>query len=288
MVLLHMWSSYLQRKAARQPSQSWMKLHILVIEPSTVNPAIPPCDDRFSSVQAIFPQHEFTKVSFHDVLEFDDEIIDALLAFAGTNFVNDESHSNRDRLDNLRASIASPTSRDDTDNVLITRLIVAYAKKLGCHAVAWGDSDSRLAAKILSGVAKGRGSSLTWQVCDGMTPWNLRFGFPLRDIYRPELELFASQISSLSEVILPSQPPPEHVASRNLSIDELMTQYIHVQGEKYRGVMANIVRTVDKLQPLPIHVDTEFCTLCSAPSGAEDLTNTAHIGICYGCSRSIS
>ena len=253
-----------------------------------MNPTIPPCDDRFSSVQAIFPQHEFTKVSFHDVLEFDDEITDALLAFAGTKFVNDESHSNRDRLDNLRASIASPTSRDDTDNVLITRLIVAYAKKLGCHAVAWGDSDSRLAAKILSGVAKGRGSSLTWQVCDGMTPWNLRFGFPLRDIYRPELELFASQISSLSDVILPSQPPPEHVASRNLSIDELMTQYIHVQGKKYRGVMANIVRTVDKLQPLPIHVDTKFCTLCSAPSGAEDLTNTAHIGICYGCARSIS
>jgi cytoplasmic tRNA 2-thiolation protein 2 len=256
-----------------------------VIEPSTINSATPACDERFASVQATFPQHQFTKVSFHDMFEFDDKIIDSMRSFAGANFVDNESYSNRDRLEALRASISSATSRDDIDTVLIARLIVACAKKFECHGVAWGDSDTRLAAKTLAGVAKGRGSSLTWQVCDGMTPWNLRFGFPLRDIYKSELELFASQIPSLSQIILPSRSPSENTPNRNLSIDELMTQYIHTQGEKYRGIMANIVRTVDKLQPTPIRADTKYCTLCGAPKEA-DLTDTNHMDFCYGCARS--
>ncbi|KAA8652583.1 uncharacterized protein ATNIH1004_001488 [Aspergillus tanneri] len=168
--------------------------------------------------------------------------------FTGKGFMDDPSLSDRERLDAFRSSIESATSRADLDQVLMNRLIVAFAEKMGCKTILWGDSDSRLAAKTLANVAKGRGSSLIWQVSDGMSPFGLEFAFPLRDLFTIELRNYAGLFPELSRLILPDELPSETTLTKNLSIDELMMRYVLTQGEKYPGIMLNVTRTASKLQ----------------------------------------
>ncbi|KKA20081.1 hypothetical protein T310_5910 [Rasamsonia emersonii CBS 393.64] len=290
-VLLHMLNEHLERQVAGGKGRVAYELHVLVVEPSTISPASPSCEARFELVKKCFPRHTYTTVPFHSIFQYDPDIKDAMYQFAGPNFVDDEAKSDHDRLEALRASIPSATSKDDVDNILLLRLIAACAKHYGCECVIWGDSDSRLAAKTLANVAKGRGASLTWQVCDGMSPWGVQFIFPLRDLYKSEIQLYASQVPSLEEIVIPEQPTSETMSNRNLSIDELMKQYIQTHSEKYPGVMANVVRTVNKLQQPPITADQARCALCAAAletagGSADGTPSEAQARFCYGCARS--
>ncbi|KAL2221766.1 hypothetical protein M432DRAFT_193121 [Thermoascus aurantiacus ATCC 26904] len=298
-VLLHMLNGQLERQLSSGGvhARAAYDLHVLVVDPSTISPLNPPCEERFAAVQQRYPMHTYTQVPFHSIFQHDPDIKDTMAQFAGPGFVDDASKSDQDRLDAFRASIQSATSRADIDNILLNRLIVACAKEYGCEGILWGDSDSRLAAKTLASVAKGRGASLTWHVCDGPSPWDVEFTFPLRDLFKPELELYASQIPGLEEIIIPDQPVSENMSNRNLSIDKLLMHYVQTQGAKYPGVMANVVRTVSKLQPAQISAGEVRCALCGASAGSvEDLTATVpgagtqtddhESRFCYGCARS--
>ncbi|KAL1966816.1 hypothetical protein VTN77DRAFT_3781 [Rasamsonia byssochlamydoides] len=296
-VLLHMLDGQLERQRAGSQGRAAYDLYVLVVEPSTISPTSPSCEARFDSVKKYYPMHTYTTVPFHSIFQYDPDIKDTMCQFAGPGFVDDEAKSDHDRLEAFRASIPTATSKEDIDNILLTRLIVACAKYYDCEGVIWGDSDSRLAAKTLASVAKGRGASLTWQVCDGISPWGVEFSFPLRDLYKSELQLYASQVPSLEEIVIPEQPIPENLSNRDLSIDQLMKHYIQTQGEKYPGVMANVVRTVNKLQRAPITADQARCALCAASleavggataNGSADGTSSEapQARFCYGCARS--
>ncbi|KAL2002500.1 hypothetical protein VTN02DRAFT_6675 [Thermoascus thermophilus] len=299
-VLLHMLNGQLERQAAGGPyARVAYDLHVLVVDPSSIapSPSNPSCEARFAAVQQRYPMHTYTQIPLHSILQRDPEIKEVMARFAGPGLVDDVSQSDQARLDAFRASIPSATSRADIDSILLNRLIVACAKQYGCEGILWGDSDSCLAAKSLASVAKGRGSALTWQVCDGPSPWDVPFSFPLRDLFKSELELYANQIPGLEDLIIPDPPVSENVSNRTLSIDELMMQYVQTQGAKYPGVMANVVRTVTKLQPAPVPEGLVRCALCGASAGSvEDLTGTvAGAGtqtdgresrFCYGCARS--
>lgn len=217
---------------------------------------------------------------------------------------SDTSKSEQERLDIFRSSLSTATSLADIDGIILTRLIIAFAKEQEYDAIIWGDSDSRLAAKALANVAKGRGYSLAWEICDGVSPWGIQFNFPLRDLFKSELELYASLIMSdlpFSSVIDASPSVTENLTNRNMSIEALMTQYVETQGEKYPGVMANIVRTIDKLRP-PTSDSNVKCVLCGMPvecdaeeaavlgnslvdSGSNGTEQPNQI-TCYGCTRS--
>lgn len=289
-VLLHMLNEQLERQLGTKGRVAY-DLHVLVVEPSTISPASPSCEARLELVKKHYPRHTYTTVPFHSIFQYDPNIKEIMHQFAGPNFVDDEAKSDHDRLEAFRASIPTATSKDDVDNILLLRLIAACAKHYGCDCVVWGDSDSRLAAKTLANVAKGRGASLTWQVCDGMSPWGVQFIFPLRELYKSEIQLYASQVPSLEEIVIPEQSTSETTSNRNLSIDELMKQYIQTHSEKYPGVMANVVRTVNKLQQPPITADQARCALCATPletagGSADGATGEAQARFCYGCARS--
>ncbi|KAN0066966.1 Protein of unknown function (DUF2392) domain containing protein [Elaphomyces granulatus] len=296
-VLLHILNGQLERQAASGQGRVAYKLHVLLVDPSTISIVNPSCEERFAQAQQYFPRHTYTRVPFHAIFQYDEGIRETISRFAGSEFEDRDSMSDSERLDAFRAGIPTASSKNDIDNILLTRLIVACARSFGCEAVVWGDSDSRLAAKTLANVAKGRGSSLTWQVCDGLSPWDIQFSFPLRDLYKSELQLYTVQVPNLADIIVPEQPMQENQSNRNLSIDELMKQYIETQGEKYPGVMANVVRTVAKLQQPSIPVGQVQCTLCGSccesPPNSTSSGSTADLPndeltdrFCYGCSRS--
>ncbi|GAD95352.1 conserved hypothetical protein [Paecilomyces variotii No. 5] len=290
-VLLHMLNEQLERQTTEWHGTTAYDLHILIVDPSTISPSNPSCQERFDSVRQKYSRHTYTQIPFHSIFKYDQTVKDAMKEFAGPEFVDDPSKPDEDRLDAFRASIPSATSRTDIDNVLLNRLIIAFAKESGCEGILWGDSDSRLASKTLASVAKGRGSSLIWQVCDGMSPSGLQFTFPLRDLYKSELQQYASLIPELQDILIPDQSISTDVSARNMSIDELMMQYIQTQGEKYPGIMANVVRTVTKLQRPPLSGTQPRCALCGTVDIQGSSAQTYEGGgslFCYGCARSKS
>ncbi|EEA26233.1 Cytoplasmic tRNA 2-thiolation protein 2 [Talaromyces marneffei ATCC 18224] len=273
--LLHIVDRLQKFQLNRSLATAGFDLHVLVVDPTTVHPGYTDVKANSDSAKETFPNHTYTMIPLHRIFEYDATINDTLRDFG---FVGENFGSDKERLDAFRASMSTTTARDDIDNLLLVRLIVAFAKNNDCRGILWGDSDSRLAAKTLANVAKGRGASLTWQVCDGVSPWGLHFSFPLRELYKFELEIYVKQIPELASIIIPDLQVQENEANRNLSIDNLMNLYVKTQGEKYPGVMANVVRTANKLRPTS-NTEAVKCSLCAAPV---DQTAT----LCYACLRS--
>lgn len=289
-VLLHALNAQVefQRQSFKGPGY---ELYVLVIEPSSISPLNSQNEHILGRVKERYPTHSYTQVPLHSIFDHDPNIQQTLSQFAGGDYVDDSSLSNKERLDAFRAAIPTATSKADVDYVLLNRLVAAFAKQFGCVGVLWGDSDSRIAAKTLAHVAKGRGSSVTWQVSDGMSPWGLDYNFPLRDLFSTEIQQYASIFPELGNIIIPDQPPSENVLTKNLSIDELMSRYVFTQGEKYPGVMANVTRTAGKLQQSSTSPDEPSCTFCGAvmrsPGGTPSHSESSQSPIfCYGCIRS--
>ena len=288
-VLLHVLRAHIESQ-----KQSFMgpgyELYVLVVEPSTISPSNSQDEHILDRVKERYSMHSYTQVPFHSIFEHDPNIQQAISQFAGESYTDDTSLSNKERLDAFRASVPTATSKTDVDYVLLNRLVAAFAKKFGCVGVLWGDSDSRIAAKTLAHIAKGRGSSVTWQVSDGMSPWGLDYNFPLRDLFSTEIQQYASVFPQLGDIIIPDQSPSENVLTKNLSIDELMSRYVFTQGEKYPGVMANVTRTAGKLQQSSASPNAPLCMFCGTaigdPRSAGDSDNSETPQFCYGCIRS--
>lgn len=291
--LLYMLDTELHRRLANAHTKKPYNLQVLVIEPSTILSSNAPYDKNYEALQAAFPMHTYTRVPFHSIFDYVPDMKEIMLEYAGPQFTDNTSLNSESRLAAFRTTITTPTSKSDLDQVLLTRLVVGFAKQTGCDTVLWGDSDSRLAAKTLAGAAKGRGASLTWQVSDGMSPWGVGFEFPSRDLSKIELEQFASCCPELADIIIPGQPVSDNILTKNLSIDELMMRYVLTQGEKYRGIMSNVSRTANKLQSTH-DANSAKCSLCGALVDnveGNDSAIAASIDdqgsqFCYGCLRS--
>ncbi|KAL4940893.1 hypothetical protein BDV06DRAFT_12607 [Aspergillus oleicola] len=291
-VLLHMVHAQVEQLLVKPHAQSF-ELQVLIVEPSSISPSNPSNDEAFELLQQQFPQAFFTRLPLHSVFEYVPGLNDILARYAGQKFTDDVTKFPEERLDAFRASITSATSMADVDSILLNRLIVGFAKSKGCLGIIWGDSDDRLAAKTLANVSTGRGSSLTWQVSDGMSPFGMEFTFPLRDLFKAELQDYANLFPELVKVITPDAPLSDNVLTKNLSIDQLMMRYVSSQGAKYPGVMSNVTRTANKLEASRLPTDGSRCVLCTTficnPEGASKLSTAdseaANI-FCYACERS--
>ncbi|KAL2830003.1 hypothetical protein BDW59DRAFT_29356 [Aspergillus cavernicola] len=292
-VLLHMVHEQMEQ-LSKPHSPPGFDLHVLIIEPSSISPSSPSHDRAFESLKQRFPLASFTQLPLHSIFELVPNLQHILPNYAGQALADDTSRSPKERLDAFRATITSATSIADVDFILLNRLVIAFAKSIDCLGILWGDSDDRLAAKTLANVATGRGSSLTWQVSDGMSPFELEFSFPLRDLFTAELQNYAILFSELTDIIVPDTPLSENVLTKNLSIDQLMMRYVSSQGEKYPGVMSNVTRTANKLQASRMSTDGSKCALCATficnSEGVLNPTRSTNDSpshqFCYACDRS--
>ncbi|KAJ9652003.1 Cytoplasmic tRNA 2-thiolation protein 2 [Neophaeococcomyces mojaviensis] len=230
-------------------------------------------------VQEVFDLHTYPFVTaLLDVTQHDHRIEDDL-ALLGVN--RHEEEDNRAFVERVLTSARTATSRADLHSLLLRRLIVSIAKQQDCESIIWGHSDSQLAAQALASVAKGRGGATPNELADGPSPWGLNFNYPLRDLFRTELQLYLETLPSefrgclLEEKVEVETP----VSLRATSIDALLSTYITGQGEKYPSIMANVVRTASKLQ-VPSAVDGQMCRLCAMPVVGGDEQK-----LCYGCER---
>ncbi|KAI2909749.1 hypothetical protein CBS63078_4354 [Aspergillus niger] len=288
-VLLHMLHRQLEALRSKKHGPAGFEILVLVVEPSTISP-VPSHEEGFALAQQTFPLCSFTRLPFHSIFELDPDVHQIMSQYAGEHFTDDTSLSDEERLNRFRRSITTATSKSDVDQILLNKLVVAFAKKMECRGIVWGDSDSKLAAKTLANVAKGRGSSVTWQVCDGMSPFGLEFNFPLRDVFTAEIRTYATLFPELAGIIVHDEPPSENTLTKNLSIDELMIRYVSTQGEKYPGVMLNVTRTASKLQSSGTSIGGLQCNFCGAfMTTNENITGeqgNEQLQFCYACARS--
>lgn len=196
----------------------------------------------------------------------------------------------------LLSSCTSRTTLADITQILLTRLLVAVATESNCSAILYGHSDSRLAALSLASVAKGRGGAVPGSISDDISPAHgIGFHYPCRDLFKTELELYATLVSgglpiadserpaSEQEETKTAQPPP---SIKSQSIDELLTGYITSQGQRYPNIMANVVRTAGKLQSTePGSMgEQNYCIFCQGLILAQH-GSVEDQKLCYGCIR---
>ena len=288
-VLLQVLDSQLQRQLTSRGRTAY-DLHILIVDTSAIDPGSPN-EDMLDQLENQFPSYRFSMLPLAKIFELDENIHDALstLGFATKIAVDPQ-----EALEGLFNSATTPTTRSDMLETFLLRMVVSFANFQKCESVLWGHSDSHLAAKALSSVAKGRGSSLASQFCDGPSPWGVHFNYPLRGLFKSELELYASLLPDLFSNLVTTNGKSliaDTKPIRETSIDELLAKYVGSQGQKYPSIMANVVRTVSKLQVAELSEDPLQCPLCAAPIAHESKqfhggdNPLVEVELCYGCSR---
>ncbi|KAF7506234.1 hypothetical protein GJ744_012126 [Endocarpon pusillum] len=282
-VLLQILDGLLQRQFSNRGRKPY-ELHLLMVEaPSLVS-------DRsvaatFNRLKQKFPSHTCSLVPLPEVFKLDSSICEDLSDLGAQRGKTPQAS-----LDTLLSCSKTASSRTDVLQLLLTRLIVAFAKVNACNAILWGHSNSRLAAKALSSVSKGRGGYLPFDIADGPTPWGIAFYYPLRDLFKSELVMYTNALPDdfSGLVVHDLASVPTYTALRATSIDDLLSAYIDNQGEKYPSLMANVVRTAGKLQ-MPVSAmkqSASICGICAMPipetmaSQESDESN-----ICYACQR---
>ena len=143
------------------------KLKILHVDESVLDPSMPPAEHLEEFRKRFAEAGDYLSAKLEDIYEFkgQSEIVE------GIEGLGTQGNSNTEAMRALLSALPSPTSREDMAGIVRTRLIVAIAKREGCTGVLWGDTTTRLADKIMTEAAKGRGFSLPWQISDTMSPY---------------------------------------------------------------------------------------------------------------------
>lgn len=285
-VLLHILNLQLQRQVANRNRTAYDLVVARVVLPEEHESTTTNSD--YEGLARRFGAHTFLPlIALQDVLRLDINLEDDLKHLGVVRQVDetDETFFHR-----ILYQTTSATARSDLQTILLQRLLITIAKEQDCESVLWGHSDSRLAALALAEVAKGRGGSVPSAIADGQSMFGINFNYPLRDVFKAELRTYAQVVSDpllaqTGEADVAIQPPS---ILRNTSIDNLLNAYITSQGEKYPGIMANVVRTASKLEAKGVHDDGDdllrclFCCTFTMESRRGSGTNSV---LCYGCER---
>lgn len=277
--LLHILDQHIDRQISRT-GRPGFSLHIVFINNSTEHLE---CSD-LSSLKDIYNRHEYS------VLDFDATVTQlAGDAAAGMEYREIETNP-------------SPSSRADMAYIMRTNVIADHAIRQNCECVLWGHTTTALAEKVLAETSKGRGFSLPWTVNDGLSPLGVNFLFPLRDLLKKEINLYANLVD-LPKIRLGAEASsnPPRISSKAVTIDSLMQDYFRSVEENYPSIVTNVVRTSAKLtsnrreralvcKACRMPLENERANLAEwADNQLEDPPARASVQeeLCYGCSRSM-
>jgi cytoplasmic tRNA 2-thiolation protein 2 len=294
LALFHILARQLERQATQSRKNGFF-LHVLHVDRS-LN-AQSDSVEKLGKLKEMMPGFEYSTIRVEDIYQQDTSNETS----NGDGVAN--TLSSTERLRELLDSLTSSSSREDVLQILFIRSIVSFAQAHECAGVLWGDSTSRLAERVMSETAKGRGFSLPWQLDDGETPYGIPFYFPSREVFRkelgsflaladPDLAKFAEQSSLDEKKNLPK------LASSN-TIDLLLHSYFDSAEDSHPGLLSNVVRTSNRLEPKAVGM--QRCKLCKMPvtktqlgieswKGIQNLNGdlgNEDYGLCYGCSRSV-
>ncbi|ETI21330.1 hypothetical protein G647_07676 [Cladophialophora carrionii CBS 160.54] len=282
LVLLQVLDAQLQRQIGNRNRTAYDLIVARVVLPDARDLAA--IESEYQALAQRFPLHTFLPlVPLHDVLRMDHRIHQDL-SHLGIEL--QAGGSDEEIVDRILSCATSVTTRAELQSILLQRLLVSIAKHQNCEGVLWGHSDSRLAALALADVAKGRGGSVSSSITDGPSLHGIKFNYPTRDLFKVELQSYAQAVAdplaTEGEDDAVGQPTS---GIRNVSIDNLLSNYIMSQGEKYPSIMANVVRTASKLQVRSTENGVVACSFCVAPMTRSSDNSRVDQNLCYGCER---
>lgn len=302
--LLHVLDQHIKSQLEKTGRASY-KLHVLIIDDSSSTKA-----NVFSALlpnlRQRFPLHTYSILSMEELLNHNDvhvgEISEVLKE------AQDQSSAPRHQsLQDIISSLPSASSRSDFIDILRRRLIFAFAERRGFSGILFGDSTTRLAERTIAETAKGRGGSLPWLTADNVLPSGVKVIYPLRDLLKKELVLYSETVDPPFEpsIILAKSVKLGPVASKDTTIDGLMSQYFESVEDNYPSIVANVVRTSGRLVPISAPQGSSLCQVCRLPTntsqkawdGEQQVLTAATRGLqpvsdktpslCYGCDRSL-
>lgn len=303
MSLLYALDQYLQTTLERNGRTSFT-LHILFVAEDLGS------DEDFEgdalhSVQQRFPLHSYSICHLKDIFRYSDIEVGDIIQLGAQDDENSRI-SHQDKLKHLLSTLPSASSRADVIATLRGRLISSFAQRHCCFGIIYGDSTTRLAERTLAETAKGRGGSLPWLTADGMSPFGTRVYYPMRDMLKKELSMYAELTDPpLTPLVktekLPIQGP---ISSKDTTIDGLMSQYFSSVEENYPNIVANVVRTSGRLIGPSTENSLETCRICGLPvddsargwAGHQELPSLINgtaipiehtSPLCYGCLRAV-
>ncbi|PHH78953.1 hypothetical protein CDD83_3921 [Cordyceps sp. RAO-2017] len=273
----------------------------------------PPAQRLLSRYRQRFPNISFEYVHLHQVLRA--KTIN-WASLPGGQEVGGLDGDDTCRLRNLFESLPSATSRSDLLRLLIRSLLLDMALERAFTALLLGHSTTALASLTLFEVANGRGYVAPRQINDGLftvctyeaAPGcavtregprkEMPVYYPLRELYRHEIILYLDLVPTLGDLV-PSYAVASSsiVSHKNLSLDEIITRYFVGLEGSYSGIVANVVRTVGKLDRVS---GQGLCSVCRMPLDEQgDLRWAGELGgdienrgrrprLCYGCRRTLN
>ncbi|TQS38319.1 hypothetical protein Golomagni_01180 [Golovinomyces magnicellulatus] len=251
--------------------------------------------EKLEQYRSLFSRHLFISHGLEESLDLEGIDWDSL----GIPRLS-QNGSLTERLQNFLSSAKSTTDRADIISILMTRLLVDIGKNNACDGILFGDSTTRLAEKTLTETAKGRGIAVPWQICDGATPYDIDFNYPLRDVLKKEILSFSRIKSVLQELVVYDQMAHISASSKSVTINDLMAQYFQSIETSFPSIVSNVVKTSSKLS-IVVDNSTIYCGICGVPCYGNQVTsresdetsdtslsidklNLANI-VCYGCSK---
>ena len=281
--LLHLLDTQLKERS-HQGRHPGFVIHLLFIDESRIA-GLTSSQKQIQTVKTAFSAHEIDVIPIQDCFKYGINI-DEYSRREGQS--EDTATDPLQRLETCLISVNSPTSKADLIHITRGRLIAAFAKQKECTHVVYGDTTTRLAERTLEETAKGRGGHLPWLVADNVALYGVERSYPLRDLLRKELLIYASIMEPPLTVFCSDDAHPGvAVSSKGKSIDLMMGQYFASVEESYPSIVANVVKTTAKLNSSTSAQDAPTCELCLLPLPSKALDENG-LNLCHGCSQTLN
>ena len=265
--LLYLMHELLNRRDQRG-QHAGFTVKVLCIDESTINgPGV--SNDQVASIRRLFPHHSYDVVTLESLLSFGIDL--PSLSGSETNLLALENEGSAAHLQKFLASLRSASSKMDCVNILRRRLIALYALNERCDSILFSDSATRLAERVLSETAKGRGVSLPWLIGDGILTEGIPCFYPMRELLQNELVLYADiAIPSFTSLLGASMEFPKAVSSKDTTIDVLMNHYFSSVEQNYPSIVTNVIKTSNKLMTDSAIGREARCAFCQMPQFKEE------------------
>ena len=300
LTLLHILNEQLRHQREKTSRQGY-QLHIVYVNEARVTGSTR-WSTLLDSVKARYPDYLYKIQQIEDIFQQSLQSDDSKALLKSLPQVPSDLAA-PERLCTILANLPSPSSVEDIAGIIRAQVIINTAKDLSCDTICWADSTTRLAERALAETAKGRGFSLPWQTKEGISKHGLNIKYPLQDVLRREVVIYTKATDPpLAELVLEESNGSDFVtSSKNSTIDDLMKKYFASVEQTYPSIVANVVKTANRLEKPNSPSASDQCNICTLPidhdmaglQGWEGNQQTMpndinkNAVLCYGCFRTV-
>lgn len=167
-----------------------------------------------------------------------------------------------DRLKQTLASMKSVSAKEDLIRSLRHNILLETARHYGYSKVMLGDCGTRLAVRLLTDIATGRGSHAAMETAFAdKRHEDVMFVRPMRDFSSKEVAMYNS-MHGVEMVVIQALTTK---ASAGASIEHLTESFVTGLQTDYPATVSNIMRTGEKLDANVDRKVDRYCAMCQTP-----------------------